>query len=86
MSFGGSARAVGAGRGCGDGASAGCLMIITAFEAPAVVAALNDIAIVGQAVEQRGGHLGIAEHAGPFAEDEVGGDRAGLNNLKPSWP
>ncbi len=24
--------------------------------------------LVGQAVEQRGGHLGIAEHAGPFAE------------------
>lgn len=24
--------------------------------------------LVGQAVDQRGGHLGIAEHAGPFAE------------------
>ena len=30
--------------------------------------------MVGQAVEQRGGHLGIAEHAGPFAEGEVGCD------------
>jgi hypothetical protein len=29
---------------------------------------------VGEPVEQRGGHLGIAEHAGPFAEAEVGGD------------
>jgi hypothetical protein len=49
-------------------------MITAAFEAPTVVAGLDDIAMVGQAVEQRGGHLGIAEHAGPFAESEVGGD------------
>ena len=34
---------------------------------------------MGKAIEQRGGHLGIAEHAGPFAEAEVGGDdNAGL--------
>ena len=49
-------------------------MITAAFEAPTVVAGLDDIAMVGQAVEQRGGHLGIAEYAGPFAESEVGGD------------
>jgi hypothetical protein len=49
------------------------LRIITAFEAPTVVAGLDDIAMVGQAVEQRSGHLSIAEHAGPFAEGEVGG-------------
>ena len=30
--------------------------------------------MMGQAIEQRGGHLGIAEDAGPFAEAEVGGD------------
>ena len=30
--------------------------------------------MVGQAVEQRGGHLGVAEDGGPFAESEVGGD------------
>src|ERR1700734_1925218 len=30
--------------------------------------------MVSQAVEQRGGHLGITEHAGPFAERKVGGD------------
>jgi hypothetical protein len=29
---------------------------------------------VGQAIEQRGGHLGIAEDGRPFAEGEVGGD------------
>ena len=47
-------------------------MITAAFEAPTVVAGFNDIAMVGQGVEQRGGHLGIAEHARPFAEGEVG--------------
>ncbi len=30
--------------------------------------------MVGEAVEECRGHLGIAEHAGPFAEAEVGGD------------
>ena len=29
---------------------------------------------MGQAIEQRGGHLGVAEDGGPFAEAEVGGD------------
>src|SRR3546814_3028110 len=34
----------------------------------------SDVAMMGDAIEQRGGHLGIAEHGGPFAEREVGGD------------
>ena len=29
---------------------------------------------MGQAIEKRGGHFGIAEDAGPFAESEIGGD------------
>ena len=29
---------------------------------------------MGEAIEQSGGHLGITEHAGPFAEAEIGGD------------
>ena len=32
---------------------------------------------MGQPVEQRGCHLGVAEDAGPFAEGEVGGDDDG---------
>ena len=44
------------------------------LEAPALVAGLDDLAVVGQAVEQRGGHLGVAEDGWPFAEGEVGGD------------
>ena len=30
--------------------------------------------MVREPIEQRGGHLGIAEHLGPFAEAEIGGD------------
>jgi len=41
------------------------------LEAPALVAGLNDVAVVGQAVEESRGHLGVAEHAGPFAEGQV---------------
>src|SRR5271166_7206583 len=44
------------------------------FEAPAVVSGLYDVAVMGEAVEQRGRHLRIAEHARPFAEGEVGRD------------
>ena len=70
-----SARAVGAGRGCGDGASAGCGVIVgPAFEAPAVIAGLDDVAVVGQPIEQRGRHLDVAEHTRPFTEGEIGGD------------
>ncbi len=51
--FGGSARAVGAGRGCGDGASAGCVIVVAAFEAPAVVAGVDDVAMVRQTLRLR---------------------------------
>ena len=45
-----------------------------AFEAPAVVAGLDDVAVVSEAIEQCGGHLGVPEDARPFAEGEIGGD------------
>ena len=44
------------------------------FEAPALVAGLDDFAVVGEPVEQGRGHLGVAKHARPFAEGEIGGD------------
>jgi hypothetical protein len=48
------------------------------FEAPAVVASFDDIAVMGDAPKglgsQRGGHFGVAEHGGPFSEGEIGGD------------
>src|SRR5260370_6997447 len=75
MSRGGSARAGGAGRGFGAGASAGWGVIVSAaFESPAVIAGFDDIAVMSEAIEQRGGHLGVTEDAWPFTEGEIGGD------------
>ena len=44
------------------------------FEAPALVAGLDDFAMMGQAVEQRGCHLGVAKHTGPVAKGQIGRD------------
>ena len=44
------------------------------MKSEAVVSDLEDLAVVGQAVEKCGRHLGITEDARPFAEAEVGGD------------
>ena len=46
----------------------------TVPEAVAVVAGFQDVAMVGEPVQQGRGHLGIAEDIGPFAEAQVGGD------------
>ena len=50
------------------------------FETPALVAGFDDFAMVGQAVEERGCHLGVAKHTGPIAKGQVGGndDRGAL--------
>lgn len=49
------------------------------FGAPAVIAGLYDVAMMRDAIHERGGHLGIAEHGGPLPEGEVDGyDHAGL--------
>ena len=51
----------------------------TGLEAEAVVPGFKDVAVMGEAVEECRGHLGITEHASPFTEAEVGGDdNAGL--------
>jgi hypothetical protein len=50
------------------------VIVGTALEAPAVVAGLDDVAVVGQTIEQRSCHLGVAEDARPFTEGEIGGD------------
>jgi hypothetical protein len=44
------------------------------FEAPGLVAGLDDFAVMGEAVQQRGSHFGIAKDGRPFAEGEVRGD------------
>ena len=47
------------------------------LEPPAIVAGLDDLAVVGEAIEQRGGHFGVDEDARPFSEGEIGGDDHG---------
>jgi hypothetical protein len=47
------------------------VIVGSALEAPAVVSGLDDIAVVGQSIEQRGGHFGVTEDARPFTEGEV---------------
>lgn len=45
----------------------------------AVVAGFDDVAAVGEPVEQRRGHLGFTEDSGSLGEAEVGGnDQTGL--------
>src|SRR5271155_1857649 len=44
------------------------------FEAEAVVSSFENVAAVGKTIEQRGRHLRVAEHGGPLAEAEIGGD------------
>ena len=38
--------------------------------------------MMGQAVQERGGHFGVTEDGGPFAEGEVGGDDHGGSLVK----
>jgi hypothetical protein len=46
----------------------------TIFEAPAGVAGLDDFAVMGQPIEQRGRHLGVAEDARPLGEGQISGE------------
>lgn len=45
------------------------------LEAPAVVAGLDDVAVVCQAIEHGGCYFGIAEHLRPIGECEIGRDQ-----------
>ena len=70
------------------------MIVGSALESPAVVSGLDDIAVVGQPIEQCGRHLGVPEHTGPFTEGEVGGDDDRCALIEPadeveqnrSWP
>ena len=46
----------------------------TVFQPEAVVAGLEDVAMMGKAIEQSRGHLGVAEGRGSLAEAQVGGN------------
>jgi hypothetical protein len=65
---GGSARDIGVGRGCGDGASAGDVILGTTFEAPTTAAGFNDRAVVREARQQCARHSGVGERVRLFAE------------------
>jgi hypothetical protein len=41
------------------------------LEAEAVVSGFENVAAVGEAIQQRGRHFRVAEHGGPFAEAQV---------------
>src|SRR5271168_4047036 len=43
----------------------------TVLETEAVVSGFENVAAMGETVEQRGRHLGVAEHGGPLAEAEI---------------
>jgi hypothetical protein len=60
------------------------VIVVAAFESPTVITGLDDVAVMGQPVEQRSGHFGVAKHAGPFAECEIGGDDAGSALVEPA--
>src|SRR5207302_5401460 len=53
-------------------------------EAPALVAGLDDSAMMGEAVEERGRHLGVAKYTGPIAKGQIGGDDDGSALIKPA--
>lgn len=44
------------------------------FKAEAVIAGFDDVAVMGEPIQQGRGHLGIAENPSPFAEAQIGGD------------
>ena len=49
-------------------------MSVAVLEAPAVIAGFDDIALMGEAIEQCGCHFGVGKHAGPFCDSQMGGD------------
>jgi len=58
-----------------EGFGAGVLFCSgSGLEAPALVAGLDDVAVMREPIEQRGCHLGVAKDGRPLAEGEIGGD------------
>ncbi len=44
------------------------------LEPEAVVAGFDDVAMMGEAIEERRCHFGVAKNSAPFAESQVCGD------------
>ena len=49
----------------------------TVPEPPTLVARLDDVAMMGETVEQGRGHFRVAEHTGPFPEGKIRSHRDG---------
>ena len=45
------------------------------LEAPAIVAGLDDVAVVCESIEHGGCHLGVAEYLRPIGEGQIGRDQ-----------
>ena len=54
------------------------------LEEPALVAGFDDFAMMGQAFEERGCHLGVGKHTGPIAKGQIGGDDDGSALVEPT--
>jgi hypothetical protein len=54
------------------------------LEAPALVTGLDDIAVMGQPVEECCRHFGVAKDAGPFAKGKISGDNDRGALVKPT--
>ena len=54
------------------------------LKTPALVAGLDDVAVVGEAIEQGAGHFRIAKNAWPFAKGEIGRDDDRGSFIKPA--
>ena len=54
------------------------------FEAPALVAGFDDFAMMGEAVEERSCHLGVAKHTGPIGKGQIGDDDDGSALIQPA--
>lgn len=50
------------------------MIVVSALEPPAIVAGLDNVAVMGQSVEQRGGH---ADQRVPLIDGELAGDDGG---------
>src|SRR6185369_7763237 len=53
------------------GSRLGWASLFAVLEAPTVVAGLDDVAVLGEATEERRGHLAVAEYGGPVGEGRI---------------
>ena len=54
------------------------------FKAVTLVAGFNNIAMMGQAIQQGGGHLGIAKYLCPLAKAQISGHDHGCLLVEPA--